>query len=126
MHVQDQSILVYILLDVLVQYEYLWADGVKVKKPIKLTAPQYIDALFSWIETQVQLSSCPGVIVPCFMNFQIRRPKPCRQSSSSSMLVAIDGQVPPAKAPEGLDQRRPPGCICSPFNIFDACLLWFA
>ena len=36
-----------------VQYEYLWADGVKVKKPIKLTAPQYINALFDWIEDQV-------------------------------------------------------------------------
>jgi MOB kinase activator 1 len=37
------------------QYEYLWADGVKVKKPVKLTAPQYIEALFDWIEDQV----CP-------------------------------------------------------------------
>ena len=37
------------------QYEYLWADGVKVKKPIKLTAPQYVNALFDWIEEQVRL-----------------------------------------------------------------------
>lgn len=36
-----------------VQYEYLWADGVKVKKPMKLPAPQYVDALFDWIEEQV-------------------------------------------------------------------------
>jgi hypothetical protein len=40
------------------QYEYLWADGVKVKKPVKLTAPQYIDALFDWIEAQVWLEHC--------------------------------------------------------------------
>lgn len=42
-----------------VQYEYLWADGVKVKKPVKLTAPQYIDALFDWIEGQVRNPAMP-------------------------------------------------------------------
>lgn len=36
------------------QYEYLWADGVKVKKPVRLTAPEYINALCDWIETQVR------------------------------------------------------------------------
>ncbi|GAB4818431.1 hypothetical protein N2152v2_005477 [Parachlorella kessleri] len=35
------------------QYEYLWADGVKVKTPIKLSAPQYINALFDWVEEQL-------------------------------------------------------------------------
>jgi hypothetical protein len=38
---------------VLWQYEYLWADGVRVKKPIRLTAPEYINALCDWIESQV-------------------------------------------------------------------------
>lgn len=33
------------------QYEYLWADGDKVKKPIKCTAPEYMDYLMSWIQT---------------------------------------------------------------------------
>ncbi len=32
------------------RYEYLWADGVKVKKPIRLSAPRYVDALFQWAE----------------------------------------------------------------------------
>ena len=36
------------------QYEYLWADGLKVKKPVRLAAPEYINALFDWIEAQVQ------------------------------------------------------------------------
>ena len=36
------------------QYEYLWADGLKVKKPVRLAAPEYINALFDWIETQVR------------------------------------------------------------------------
>ena len=35
------------------QYEYLWADGVRVKKPVRLAAPDYINALFDWIEAQV-------------------------------------------------------------------------
>jgi len=35
------------------QYEYLWADNVKVKKPIKVSAPEYVDYLMSWVETQL-------------------------------------------------------------------------
>ncbi|KAJ9533071.1 hypothetical protein QJQ45_018172 [Haematococcus lacustris] len=35
------------------KYEYLWADGVKVRKPIRLSAPEYIDKLFDWIEAQI-------------------------------------------------------------------------
>lgn len=34
-------------------YEYLWADGVKVKKPQKVTAPEYVDLLMGWVETQL-------------------------------------------------------------------------
>jgi hypothetical protein len=35
------------------QFEYLWADGVKYKKPVRLSAPEYIDKLFDWVEVQV-------------------------------------------------------------------------
>jgi hypothetical protein len=35
------------------RFEYLWADGVKVKKPIKVSAPEYVDLLMSWVETQL-------------------------------------------------------------------------
>ncbi|ETO15135.1 Component of the mitotic exit network [Reticulomyxa filosa] len=35
------------------KYEYLWMDGVKFKKPIKVSAPKYIDYLMSWVETQI-------------------------------------------------------------------------
>lgn len=35
------------------QYEYLWADGVRVRTPIKLSAPAYINALFDWVEEQL-------------------------------------------------------------------------
>lgn len=33
-------------------YEYLWADGVDVVKPIKVSAPEYVDRLMTWIEGQ--------------------------------------------------------------------------
>jgi hypothetical protein len=39
------------------QYEYLWADGVRVKTPVKLSAPDYINALFDWVEAQVENTS---------------------------------------------------------------------
>ncbi|KAJ3437303.1 mob kinase activator-like [Anaeramoeba flamelloides] len=32
------------------KYEYYWADGVKVKKPVQLSAPQYISRLMYWVE----------------------------------------------------------------------------
>ncbi|KDD74003.1 Mob1/phocein family protein [Helicosporidium sp. ATCC 50920] len=35
------------------QYEYLWADGVNVKTPVKLPAPAYVNALFDWVEAQL-------------------------------------------------------------------------
>lgn len=39
------------------QYEYLWADGIKVKTPLKLSAPDYINCLFDWVEDQVGRSA---------------------------------------------------------------------
>ena len=35
------------------KYEYLWADGVKYKKPIKVSAPEYVNLLMDWIEKQI-------------------------------------------------------------------------
>ena len=35
------------------QFEYLWADGVKVKTPVKLSAQKYINVLFDWVEEQL-------------------------------------------------------------------------
>ncbi|OIT32765.1 PREDICTED: MOB kinase activator-like 1A [Nicotiana attenuata] len=35
------------------KYEYRWADGVNIKKPIEVSAPKYVDYLMSWIETQL-------------------------------------------------------------------------
>ena len=35
------------------KYEYLWADGVKVRKPIKVSAPEYVDLLMAWVGAQL-------------------------------------------------------------------------
>jgi len=35
------------------KYEYHWADGTMVKKPIKCSAPKYIDYLMSWVQYQL-------------------------------------------------------------------------
>jgi MOB kinase activator 1 len=35
------------------KYEYHWADGQSVKKPIKCSAPKYIDYLMTWVQDQL-------------------------------------------------------------------------
>ncbi len=34
-------------------YEYLWMDGVKYKKPTAVSAPEYVDLLMTWVESQL-------------------------------------------------------------------------
>ncbi|GKD17340.1 MOB kinase activator-like 1A protein [Tanacetum coccineum] len=34
-----------------------WADGVAIKKPIVVSAPEYVDYLMEWIETQLDNES---------------------------------------------------------------------
>lgn len=46
-----------------VQYEYLWADGVKYKKPVRLSAPEYVDKLFDWVEAQVGRGKQAGWLI---------------------------------------------------------------
>jgi MOB kinase activator 1 len=35
------------------KFEYLWADGTTIKKPVKCTAPEYIDYLMTWVQSQL-------------------------------------------------------------------------
>lgn len=35
------------------RYEYRWADGVQIKKPIEVSAPKYVEYLMDWIEVQL-------------------------------------------------------------------------
>ena len=32
------------------KFEYHWADGVQVTKPIKVSAPKYVDYLMTWVQ----------------------------------------------------------------------------
>ena len=36
------------------RYEYLWEDGVKYKRPTKLPAPEYVDALMNWVQNLLE------------------------------------------------------------------------
>ncbi|XP_045584078.2 MOB kinase activator-like 1 isoform X2 [Procambarus clarkii] len=54
------------------KYEYHWADGQTVKKPIKCSAPKYIDYLMTWVQDQLDDEALfPSKIgVPFPRNFQ--------------------------------------------------------
>lgn len=54
------------------KYEYHWADGLTVKKPIKCSAPKYIDYLMTWAQDQLDDETLfPSKIgVPFPKNFQ--------------------------------------------------------
>jgi len=53
------------------KYEYHWADGQAIKKPIKCSAPKYIDYLMTWVQNQLHDESIfPSKIgVPFPKNF---------------------------------------------------------
>ncbi|KAH6828537.1 Mob1/phocein family protein [Perilla frutescens var. hirtella] len=54
------------------KYEYRWADGVTIKKPLVVSAPKYVDYLMDWIEAYLDNESIfPQKIgVPFPPNFQ--------------------------------------------------------
>ncbi|KFV90334.1 MOB kinase activator 1A, partial [Eurypyga helias] len=41
------------------RYEYHWADGTNIKKPIKCSAPKYIDYLMTWVQDQLDDETHP-------------------------------------------------------------------
>ena len=43
----------YGVIFVLIRYEYRWADGVTIKKPIEVSAPKYVEYLMDWIDRQL-------------------------------------------------------------------------
>lgn len=44
---------IHFFLCCLCRYEYHWADGTNIKKPIKCSAPKYIDYLMTWVQDQL-------------------------------------------------------------------------
>ena len=57
------------------KYEYHWADGQTVKKPIKCSAPKYIDYLMTWVQDQLD----DETLFP----IKIGKLVQCREKSSS-------------------------------------------
>ena len=45
-------------------FQYLWADGVKVRSPIKCSSPEYVDFVMTWIEDQINNGEC-GCVLCC-------------------------------------------------------------
>lgn len=35
------------------KYEFYWADGEEIKKPIRVSAPEYVDYLMNWVQKQL-------------------------------------------------------------------------
>lgn len=35
------------------KYEYMWADGTQIRKPIHVSAPKYVDYLMTWVQHQL-------------------------------------------------------------------------
>eukprot|EP00002_Diphylleia_rotans_P030067 TRINITY_DN6161_c0_g1_i3.p1 TRINITY_DN6161_c0_g1~~TRINITY_DN6161_c0_g1_i3.p1 ORF type:complete len:216 (-),score=44.17 TRINITY_DN6161_c0_g1_i3:180-827(-) len=50
------------------KYEYYWSDGVTIKTPIKVSAPEYVEHLLNWIQVQLDnpatFPTQPGVPYP--------------------------------------------------------------
>eukprot|EP00029_Vermamoeba_vermiformis_P002384 TRINITY_DN1275_c0_g1_i2.p1 TRINITY_DN1275_c0_g1~~TRINITY_DN1275_c0_g1_i2.p1 ORF type:complete len:219 (-),score=51.82 TRINITY_DN1275_c0_g1_i2:146-802(-) len=55
------------------KYEYLWADGESIKKPIKCSAPEYVDYLMTWVQSKLDDETVfpSRVEVPFPKNFQM-------------------------------------------------------
>lgn len=54
------------------KYEYHWADGTTIKKAIKVSAPEYVDYLMTWVQNQLDDEGIfPSKIgIPFPKNFQ--------------------------------------------------------
>ena len=35
------------------KYEYMWADGKEIKRPMAVSAPRYVDFLMTWVQNQL-------------------------------------------------------------------------
>lgn len=45
--------LVAVVMAVVSRYEYQWQDGNQYKKPTRVSAPEYVDFLMTWIQSQL-------------------------------------------------------------------------
>jgi MOB kinase activator 1 len=78
------------------KYEYLWADGHNITTPLKVSAPEYIDYLMTWVENQLsneQLFPCkPGEVSSYKSHSNIHRsslPEQFQENSKSNFQATF-------------------------------------
>jgi len=73
-----------------IRYEYLWEDGVRYKRPTKLPAPEYVDALMNWAQNILDDEAIfPNTIG---MSSHIIIPKFCAADGGRRCVVPSDIQ----------------------------------
>jgi MOB kinase activator 1 len=93
------------------KYEYHWADGQSVKKPIKCSAPKYIDYLMTWVQDQLDdealfpskigmfspgnLLTALNVVLICRSSFSKKFPHHC-QNNFEEVVPSLCTFVSPA------------------------------
>ncbi|XP_018603696.1 MOB kinase activator 1A-like isoform X1 [Scleropages formosus] len=65
------------------RYEYHWADGTNIKKPIKCSAPKYIDYLMTWVQDQLD----DETLFPSKIGELYQRLKPLKIPLSHLLLI---------------------------------------
>lgn len=71
------------------KYEYHWADGHTVKKPIKCSAPKYIDYLMTWAQDQLDDETLfPSKIGLCLSINANDKPNKGKDNSFSRILTS--------------------------------------
>lgn len=69
------------------KYEYHWADGHTVKKPIKCSAPKYIDYLMTWVQDQLDDETLfPSKIG----NYHFSQPRRCQLVFEQLQVLCTD------------------------------------
>jgi hypothetical protein len=61
---------IMMLIPINFRYEFLWADGYKIKKPTKVTAPEYVNLLFQWIDSVTSEGLESAINGTIFCNFR--------------------------------------------------------
>merc|ERR1711874_780159 len=75
------------------KYEYHWADGFSVKKPIKCSAPKYIDYLMTWVQDQLDDES----LFPSKIGVPFPQQLPHkRQDHPQEAIQGVCTRLPPA------------------------------
>lgn len=71
------------------KYEYHWADGHTVKKPIKCSAPKYIDYLMTWAQDQLDDETLFPSKIGMYIKIQLLLTPYLRKMFTAAKLVFI-------------------------------------